>query len=411
MNTKIEIPPNARQILQVLEENGYEGYVVGGCVRDALMHRIPDDWDIATSATPQQVKALFRRTVETGISHGTITVLQKKEAYEVTTYRIDGTYEDHRHPSEVIFSTDITRDLTRRDFTINAMAYNDTAGLIDVFGGRKDLEAGIIRCVGNPRERFDEDALRVLRAVRFAAQLGFTIEPKTLEAVYEMVDTLAYVSKERVRVELCKLLLSEHPDTVRLLSATGMLRLILKRECQVTEKMLDLLQSSPKDLLLRLSILLRSFSEEEVQTLLRELRFDNVTLKKTSRLVALYDLKIEDSAPGVRKAVYLAGPELFERLLLLQTLEAAYTGDTKQETVLAHIRHIYGEILRKNECISMQMLKISGRDLLALGADQGTVIGEILQSLLEEVLEDTAKNTPAYLQQRAQEMIERHRSM
>ena len=169
---KITLPDDVKQIIETLEQHGYEGYAVGGCVRDSILGRIPNDWDITTSATPQQVKKLFPRTVDTGIQHGTVTVLMGKEGYEVTTYRVDGEYEDARHPKEVTFTANLEEDLRRRDFTINAMAYNDSEGLVDVFGGRADIEQKVIRCVGNAEERFGEDALRIMRAVRFSAQLG-----------------------------------------------------------------------------------------------------------------------------------------------------------------------------------------------------------------------------------------------
>lgn len=164
---KITLPDDVKQIIETLEQHGYEGYAVGGCVRDSILGRIPNDWDITTSATPQQVKKLFPRTVDTGIQHGTVTVLMGKEGYEVTTYRVDGEYEDARHPKEVTFTANLEEDLRRRDFTINAMAYNDSEGLVDVFGGRADIEQKVIRCVGNAEERFGEDALRIMRAVRF----------------------------------------------------------------------------------------------------------------------------------------------------------------------------------------------------------------------------------------------------
>ena len=179
---KITLPDDVKQIIETLEQHGYEGYAVGGCVRDSILGRIPNDWDITTSATPQQVKKLFLRTVDTGIQHGTVTVLMGKEGYEVTTYRVDGEYEDARHPKEVTFTANLEEDLRRRDFTINAMAYNDSEGLVDVFGGRADIEQKVIRCVGNAEERFGEDALRIMRAVRFSAQLGFTVDPDTAEA-------------------------------------------------------------------------------------------------------------------------------------------------------------------------------------------------------------------------------------
>ncbi|MEE3466819.1 MAG: CCA tRNA nucleotidyltransferase [Eubacterium sp.] len=218
----MEIPSGARQIIEALEHHGYEAYIVGGCVRDMLIDRVPEDWDITTSAEPDQVKRIFRRTVDTGIEHGTVTVLIGDEGYEVTTYRTDGIYEDHRHPTEVTFTPNLEEDLKRRDFTINAMAYNEKDGLVDLFGGQEDLERGIIRCVGDPMQRFDEDALRMLRGIRFAGQLLFEIEESTLAAIRELAPTLVNISAERIRVELTKLLISAGSDRLRLAYETGL---------------------------------------------------------------------------------------------------------------------------------------------------------------------------------------------
>ena len=218
---EIRIPAPAEEIINRLYEHGYEAYVVGGCVRDMLLGREPGDWDITTSALPRQVKEVFRRTVDTGIQHGTVTVMMGKEGYEVTTYRVDGEYSDGRHPDSVEFTPDLAEDLKRRDFTINAMAYNSRRGFVDEFGGSDDLEKGVIRCVGEPMDRFTEDALRILRAIRFSAQLGFSIEEHTFEAIKVIAPNMVHVSKERIQVELTKLLLSSHPDYISLVYETG----------------------------------------------------------------------------------------------------------------------------------------------------------------------------------------------
>ena len=219
-----EIPQKVEIIINILEKAGYEAYAVGGCVRDALLGRTPNDWDITTSAKPEQVKALFHRTVDTGIAHGTVTVLLEKEGFEVTTYRVDGEYEDGRHPKEVTFTACLEEDLKRRDFTINAMAYNPRKGLVDLFEGQKDLENKVIRCVGDPLERFTEDALRIMRAVRFSAQLGFSLEEETRKALSVLAPNLKHVSAERIQVELVKLLVSPHPDYLRIAYEAGVTR-------------------------------------------------------------------------------------------------------------------------------------------------------------------------------------------
>ncbi len=223
----IRLPEEVKKIIGVLQEAGYEAYAVGGCVRDAILGRTPQDWDITTSAKPEEVKELFRHTVDTGIKHGTVTVMLNHVGYEVTTYRIDGEYEDCRHPKEVTFTSKLSEDLLRRDFTINAMAFNEKEGLIDLFGGREDLDRGVIRCVGSAVDRFDEDALRILRAFRFAAQLGFEIDEETLDAARQKAPNLSRVSAERIRVELNKMLLSKGPDRLFEAQAAGITKVIL----------------------------------------------------------------------------------------------------------------------------------------------------------------------------------------
>ncbi len=223
----IQVPEKVNLIIETLLAHGHEAYAVGGCVRDSLLRREADDWDITTSASPYEVKALFRRTIDTGIQHGTVTVMLDKEGFEVTTYRIDGEYEDGRHPREVLFTKSLEEDLKRRDFTINAMAYNHQTGMVDIFGGVEDLKNKIIRCVGAAGERFDEDALRIMRAFRFSGQLGFSIEEKTRKAAAERAENLRKISAERIRTELTKLLLSKHPDRLLWMQQDGITKIVL----------------------------------------------------------------------------------------------------------------------------------------------------------------------------------------
>ena len=224
---KIELPKKVLFIINNLQLAGYDAFAVGGCVRDSILARKPQDWDITTSAKPEAIKEIFRRTVDTGIEHGTVTVMIGKDSYEVTTYRIDGAYEDSRHPKEVRFTNCLEEDLRRRDFTINAMAYNDDVRLVDVFGGMQDLNHHLIRCVGDPRERFSEDALRILRAVRFSAQLDFPIEPDTAKAVKELAPNLKNISAERIKTELVKLLTSPHPERIQDACELGITKVVL----------------------------------------------------------------------------------------------------------------------------------------------------------------------------------------
>ena len=322
---EIQLPNAVQYIIDTIEQAGFEAYAVGGCVRDSILGRTPDDWDITTSAKPEDIKRIFRHTVDTGIQHGTVTVLIKKECYEVTTYRIDGEYEDSRHPKEVSFTSLLSEDLKRRDFTINAMAYNEARGLVDLFGGREDLKRGIIRCVGDPRERFSEDALRIMRAVRFSAQLGYEIEEQTEAAIKELAHTLSHISVERIQVELVKLLISKHPEYVLKLYELGLTKVFLPE----FDIMMDTPQNNPHhlysvgmhtvkamkdvpcDRIVRLTVLLhdvgkpatRSTDEngidhfhghpnlgaEMAKRILRRMRFDNDTLEKVSLLVLYHD--------------------------------------------------------------------------------------------------------------------------
>lgn len=271
----IQLPEKVSEIINCLRSHNFEAYAVGGCVRDSLLGRTPSDWDITTSATPEEVKSLFSHTVDTGIQHGTVTVMLGHEGFEVTTYRIDGEYEDARHPKEVAFTLSLREDLKRRDFTINAMAYNEESGLVDLFGGAQDLERGVIRCVGDPGERFREDALRMFRAVRFAAQLGFSVEKNTAGAISELAGSLARISAERIQTELVKLLVSPHPEEMRQIYELGISDVVLPEFSvmmetpqnnphhmySVGEHTIKALQLIPEDKVLRLTMLLHDVAK------------------------------------------------------------------------------------------------------------------------------------------------------
>ncbi len=375
---KLPIPTKVTEILTNLTANGYEAYAVGGCVRDTILGRIPDDWDITTAAPPAQVKKLFRRTVDTGLAHGTVTVLLGTDSYEVTTFRTDGAYADHRHPDEVHYASGLQEDLRRRDFTINAMAYHPDRGLVDPYGGREDLQEKRIRCVGCPRERFEEDALRILRAVRFAAQLGFTIEEKTMEALKERVPTLSYVSKERIQTELVKLLLSPHPEEVRCLADTGILREILPELPGISNDCPAHLVSLPAGKHLRLAALMLPLGRGQAQAALRRLKFDNETIARVGRLVAGYSYEIEETPAGMRRGLHDLGDDLMDDLLTFQSLRRPVDG----------LRSLYREILAGGQCYKLSQLAISGDDLLALGIAEGRAIGSALAQCLDLVLED-----------------------
>lgn len=428
---ELRIPEKAEIILHTLEEAGYEAYVVGGCVRDSILGRSPDDWDITTSAKPEEVKALFRRTVDTGLIHGTVTVMLDKEGFEVTTYRVDGEYEDGRHPKEVSFTASLEEDLKRRDFTINAMAYNPKRGLVDLFGGVQDMENRIIRCVGNPLERFTEDALRILRAVRFSAQLGFSIEGETLKAISVLAPNLKYVSAERIQVELLKLLVSPHPDYLRTAYEAGITKEILPEfdRCMETEQntphhcynvgehTLQSLLNIRADKVLRLTMLLHDFGKPVVKrtdedgrdhfkthgpegekmavSILRRLKMDNDTIRKVRSLIKWHDYRPKGEAVSVRKAISLIGEELFPLYLEVQKADILAQSTYRREEKLARLTAVsalYEEILDRGQCISLKTMALTGRDLIDAGYTPGKELGEILEKLLVHVLENPEDN-------------------
>ena len=435
---KIQLPEKVAFIIKTIQDAGYEAYAVGGCVRDSILGRTPDDWDITTSAKPEQIKALFKRTVDTGLKHGTVTVLLERQGFEVTTYRIDGKYEDSRHPSQVIFTADLLEDLKRRDFTINAMAYNEQTGLVDAFDGLKDLKEGVIRCVGNPRERFEEDALRIMRAVRFAAQLGYRIEKETEEAIRQLAPTLERISAERIQVELVKLLVSPYPDYLGMAWELGITAVILPEfdaamGCEqknrhhrytVGEHTLRALAAAAPDRVLRLTMLLHDlgkpqaltfdkegvahfYGHEEISAdiarrILRRLKFDNDTIYKVTKLVLYHDYgcDVDPDRRTVRRAIHKIGEDIFPLLPAVRRADLAAQSDymrKEKEARLADWEHCYEEILRLQECVSLKDLAVTGRDLIQAGMQPGRELGETLQRMLEAVLEDPARNTKEYL--------------
>ena len=429
---RIEMPQAVKEIIETLEGAGFEAFAVGGCVRDAVLGRIPADWDITTSAMPEEVKALFARTIDTGIQHGTVTVMVDHVGYEVTTYRIDGEYEDARHPKEVSFTSNLVEDLKRRDFTINAMAYNDRAGIVDEFDGIGDLEKGVIRCVGNPIDRFGEDALRMLRAVRFSAQLGFAIDEATKEAIVTLAPNLEKISAERIQVELVKLLTSDHPDYLRVAYETGITAVVLPEfdaimnceqkdalhEESVGEHTLRSLLNVEADKVLRLTMLFHDFgkpmthsrTEEGVtrffghpdigadlsREIMRRLKFDNDTTDKVKKLTAVHDLFVRNAPNRVRRCMSKVGKELFPYFLKVRRGNILAWKEEAQEKALAELKDletIYEGILERAECVCIKELHIDGKDLMAAGVKQGKQIGDILSDLLEVVLEEPEKNT------------------
>ena len=428
---KIKMPAQAAKVIQTLVQHGFEAYIVGGCVRDSILGRTPGDWDITTSAAPEETKSLFARTFDTGIEHGTITVLLNGEGFEVTTYRIDGKYEDNRHPSKVQFTRSLSEDLLRRDFTINAMAYAPKTGLVDEFGGMEDLKNKIIRCVGDPKERFEEDALRMLRAVRFAAQLGFTLADDVRDAIRDMAEQLDQISAERIQTELVKLVTSPLPHWFRLTYETGITSVIMPEFDRIMvqrqhnphhayttgEHTLVAMRSIPSDKVLRLVMLFHDMGKPDVFTtdangkdhfhghaaysapiaerIMRRLKFDNDTMRQVCTLVRNHSMYPQLTGKDVRRAAHQIGPELFDSFLLVKRADVmAHHPDVIPGKLdyLRELEHIWRDVQLHGDCLSLKDLAVSGKDLIADGMTPGPDIGRVLEHLLELVLDYPEKN-------------------
>ena len=423
MNIEIKLPEKVSHILKTLHDAGYEAYAVGGCVRDSLMGRVPDDWDITTSAKPEETKRLFDRTIDTGIQHGTVTVMADHEGFEVTTYRIDGEYTDSRHPKEVSFTSNLIEDLKRRDFTINAMAYNETNGLVDEFDGIGDLREKKICCVGVAEERFGEDALRMMRAVRFAAQLGFEIEEQTGHAIKKLAPSLRAISAERIQTELVKLLVSQNPQMICTAAEMGIIKTVMPEldevlpdfsnmkieERKKMEKEFEVLKLYPNEKSIRLAAVLQILgkngqeSADRAKNILRRLKFDNDTIQKTTHLIRFHDLEIELDKAKIRKIIYRTGEDLFPMLLKFRRAnqEAAKyltpdrTDQKKEEC--QRLEQLYEEIVKDGDCLSLKNLAVTGKDLIMAGMKPGKELGICLENLLLDVLEHPEHNTREYL--------------
>ena len=391
---QITIPQEVEEIIEKLSQHGYDAYAVGGCVRDTLLGRIPGDWDITTSATPQQVKAVFSKTIDTGIQHGTVTVMKNHVGYEVTTYRIDGEYEDGRHPKSVEFTSNLKEDLRRRDFTINAMAYSHETGIVDEFGGMEDLKNHVIRCVGCAEDRFTEDALRILRAIRFAAQLGFTIETETWNAIRKIAPNLVHVSKERIQTELTKLLLSPNPQQMNLVYETGISPYVSENFHQVDRTGLKLDESLPKRKHIRWAAFLKNGTEQEAAAVLKDLKLDNDTINRVKVLVRWINVPLIPDKTQLRRVMSRMEPELYDDLV---TLKRFLSPQVQSEEELEEIWSLSRQIRESRDCTGLKELAVTGADVIAAGVKPGKAVGEVLTQLLDLVLEDPEKNRREYL--------------
>ena len=433
MKFNINIPSDANEIIRTLQNHGHSAYVVGGCVRDSILGRTPHDWDICTSATPNEMLEIFkdRRVIETGLQHGTITMVVNGESYEVTTYRIDGTYSDNRRPDSVTFTDNLVEDLRRRDFTINAMAYNDTEGLIDPFNGLEDIKWQKIQCVGSAKDRFSEDALRILRAIRFASQLDFTIIPSTDWEIHQQYKNLENISIERINSEFCKIASSDS-FCVQLLLYKDVFSLFIPE----LKDMIDFPQNNPyhdydvfghtihavehcesEDLTVRLSVFFHDFgkphsyqdgedgirhfkghgkvSAEITDNIMKRLRFDNETRNNVVELVYYHDATFEVGKKYVKRWLNKIGKEQFRRLLEVRKADILGQKPTFEQSRIDkvdNIEEILEEVLQEDECFSLKDLAVNGKDLMDIGYKSGRQLGAALQGLLDCVIGEEVNN-------------------
>ena len=429
----IVIPKDVELIIRLLKGHGHEAYAVGGCIRDAILGREPKDWDITTSALPNQVKEIFHRTIDTGLQHGTVTVMIHHVGYEVTTYRIDGKYTDNRHPESVEFTSNLVEDLKRRDFTINAMAYNPEVGLVDAFDGISDIKNKRIKCVGLATERFSEDALRMLRAVRFSAQLGFEIEDETKKAIKMLAPNLKSISKERICAEFEKIVLSDNVDRLMDAYRLGIIEYTLPEfagmvECEqntkyhsynVGEHTIKVMQNVKKEHYIRWAALLHDVGKPMAKTtdekgvdhfyghgkvgkaiarnILRDLRMDNKTIGIVERLVECHDMIVDipmnDTA--VRRSINRIGGDIYPMFIELgfaDSMGKSEYGAAAGMDCILYVKNAYDRIIANGECFDMSGLAVSGRDVIEQGIGPGSVVGDVLDRLLDLVIEEPMLN-------------------
>ncbi len=427
----IDLPVPVKKIISALEDAGFEAYAVGGCVRDSIMGVTPHDWDLTTSALPNEVKSCFKRTFDTGIEHGTVTVRMDGDSFEVTTYRVDGDYEDGRHPNDVTFTRSLGEDLKRRDFTVNAMAYSDRGGLVDLFGGCDDIASGIIRCVGDPEERFGEDALRMLRALRFSAQLDFKIEENTLSAIRKLAPTLSRISAERITSEMMGLILSKHPERMEDASVLGLTKVFFpewddmmatsqnhSHHCyDVGHHTIEVMRHVRPDKVMRLSAMLHDVAKpvckktdpkgedhfvghpqvgaDMARDIMHRFKLDNATIDDVVRLVRHHDERPAPTKRNIRRLMSRVGAEHMPGYIELKRADIYGQSDYKRSEKLAEtdeIERLYKEIIRDCECVTTASLAVTGRDVIEAGVKKGPEVGRALKYLLEVVIEDPAKN-------------------
>ncbi len=383
------IPEEVLDIIAKIEYNGYDAYIVGGCVRDCVMGLSPQDYDLCTNALPQKILEIFEGEdiVDAGLKHGTVGVIKNHNVYEITTYRIDGEYSDGRHPDTVLFTSLLSEDLRRRDFTINAMAYNPKSGLVDIYGGQDDIKNGVIRCVGNAKERFEEDALRILRAIRFASRFNFEIDSETAYEMHRQFPSIDNVSIERICTEFTKTIMcrnssrhfSEFKDIIS--------HFIPEIADTDYEKNLNMLKACSDDIYVRLAIFFNGISAVNVKKILKRLRCSNLIIDKVSTFVSCIDIELSDAKRDTKLLLGRFGYDDLERLLEVKLL----TNDSLKDTI-NNIRTSAKEIIYNKECYSIKTLAINGDTLKEIGITNGLEIGKTLKKLLDEVIDERLEN-------------------
>lgn len=440
----ISIPSNVERILNMLADKGFEAYIVGGCVRDSLMGITPHDYDITTNAMPYEIKEVFKdfKLIETGISHGTIAVICDGLPYEITTYRIDGKYNDNRHPEQVIFVSEIKKDLSRRDFTINAMAYNSKNGLIDAFDGKKDIDKKLISCVRDADKRFKEDALRILRALRFSSVLGFEIENKTAISIIENRELLKNISSERIRDELCKLIMGDNVFDVMTKYRDVFASIIpefkpcfdfeqqTKHHCYtVYDHIVKSISVAPKDIEIRLCMLFHDIgkpecfnfgvekghfeghqypSAQKAESIMKRLKFDNDTIEKVTLLIKEHDNRYPAQRKAVRRYIAKYGYDFFNSQVAVRLADtmaqSMYVRDYKLKLINDTIA-LGEKINTENSCLSLKQLAVNGNDIMQVCNCNGKTVGIILNELLSLVVDENLINDREMLLRKAKEII------
>ncbi len=427
----ISIPDNVKIILNRLKNAGFEAFCVGGAVRDTIMGLTPGDWDVTTSALPEEMKSVFSdfKTVDTGLRHGTLTVIIDKTPYEVTTFRIDGEYTDNRHPENVAFTGNLSEDLARRDFTVNALAYNEETGLVDLYGGLDDIYNGIIKTVGDADARFCEDGLRIMRALRFSSVLGFEIEENTKRAIHRNKELLKNISAERLNVELTKLLkgknvfnvLTEYPDVLsvfipEIAPTVNFKQYGKKHAYDVWEHICHTVDTIPNDRILRLTMFLHDLGKvpthklndkgdstfknhafvggEMAKGILTRLKFDKKTINRVSFLVGCHDFEPPETKTDLKKHLKTKSPDDIRTLLVIKKSDRGALSEAYRDISEGTARTLQWlkEIEENNECCTISQLAVNGRDLEKRGL-KGEEIGTALNTLLDAVIENRVQNT------------------